>query len=384
MIFTDISKKGIFEFIRFTYLHVMISYFIDKDISKAQTIHKSVYTDIAAFEKFRNKIFLRTWQYIGNTDEVTSSKNVFPCKFIEGFIEEPMIIVKNENAFKTLSNVCTHRGNLLITEPCNSNKFITCKYHGRRFTLDGSLQFMPEFKEVQNFPSEEDNLYTFPTGKWGNWLFTSLEKTKSFNDYFKPMMDRLSWLPLEEFKYRPELGKDYYINANWALYCENYLEGFHIPFVHEGLNAVIDYGSYETLPEGQCVLQLGYAKEDEDCFQLPPSSIDYGKKIAAYYYWFFPNLMFNFYPWGLSLNIVKPMGVNKTKVSFLVFIYDESKYDHGAGSDLDKVEHEDEEIVENVQKGLYSRVYKHGRYSVTREQGTHHFHRLLAEALNEH
>jgi choline monooxygenase len=37
--------------------------------------------------------------------------------------------------------------------------------------------------------------------------------------------------------------------------------------------------------------------------------------------------------------------------------------------------------VENVQKGIRSRFYKHGRYSVTREQGTHHFHRLIAEFM---
>jgi choline monooxygenase len=54
----------------------------------------------------------------------------------------------------------------------------------------------------------------------------------------------------------------------------------------------------------------------------------------------------------------------------------------GAGAGLDKVEAEDEEIVQKVQKGIRSRFYKHGRYSVTRERGTHHFHRLLADFLN--
>jgi choline monooxygenase len=54
----------------------------------------------------------------------------------------------------------------------------------------------------------------------------------------------------------------------------------------------------------------------------------------------------------------------------------------GAGTNLDKVEMEDEEIVEQVQKGVRSRFYKHGRYSVTREKGTHHFHRLLAQFLS--
>ena len=92
--------------------------------------------------------------------------------------------------------------------------------------------------------------------------------------------------------------------------------------------------------------------------------------------------MLNFYPWGLSVNIVKPVSVTETVISYLIYVSDESKLNTGAGGDLDTVELEDEEVVEKVQQGVFSRFYKHGRYSVTREQGTHHFHRLLAEALN--
>jgi choline monooxygenase len=91
--------------------------------------------------------------------------------------------------------------------------------------------------------------------------------------------------------------------------------------------------------------------------------------------------MFNFYPWGLSVNIVTPTDVDKCKISFLSYVWDETKLKTGAGSGLDKVEMEDEEIVENIQKGVQSRFYKQGRYSVTKEKGTHHFHRILSEFL---
>jgi len=62
-------------------------------------------------------------------------------------------------------------------------------------------------------------------------------------------------------------------------------------------------------------------------------------------------------------------------------VWDESKLRQGAGGDLHKVELEDEDFVQNVQKGIRSRFYSHGRYSVTREKGTHHFHRLIAEFM---
>ena len=94
-------------------------------------------------------------------------------------------------------------------------------------------------------------------------------------------------------------SRDYVINANWALYVENYLEGFHIPFVHAGLNQVVDYGSYASELHRYSNLQLAEAREGEIAFNLPVGSHDHGRRIAAYYWWVFPNLMFNFYPWGL-------------------------------------------------------------------------------------
>jgi choline monooxygenase len=91
--------------------------------------------------------------------------------------------------------------------------------------------------------------------------------------------------------------------------------------------------------------------------------------------------MFNFYPWGLSINIVKPVDPGNSKVEFLTYISDESKIEQGAGADLHRVEMEDEAVVESVQRGIRSRFYDRGRYSPTREQGTHHFHRLIAEFM---
>jgi choline monooxygenase len=128
-------------------------------------------------------------------------------------------------------------------------------------------------------------------------------------------------------------------------------------------------------------LQTGFSRGGADVFDLPKNAPDYGKNISAYYFFVFPNLMFNFYPWGLSVNIVKPISPGLTKVSFLSYVADEKKLALGAGADLDKVEREDEAIVENVQRGVRSRFYDRGRYSPTRETGTHHFHRLIAEFM---
>jgi len=358
-----------------------MSFSVDDNISQAKTISTDFYLKEEFFQQSKEKIFSNCWQFVGDTDQVKDKGWVTPVNLLEDFMDEPLIISKDKNEkLHCLSNVCTHRGNLIVERPCKLND-IRCKYHGRRFNLDGKFMSMPEFKEVKNFPTPADDLHELPLHTWGKWLFTSLNSKLNADDFFKPMAERIGWMPMQDFVFHPELSKDYFIDAHWALYCENYLEGFHIPFVHAGLNSVIDYGNYTIELFRYSNLQLGVAREGELVFDLPSSSPDYGKLVAGYYFWVFPNMMFNFYPWGLSINIIRPLGINKTKVSFLSYVLDESKLRQGAGADLHKVELEDEDVVQNVQKGIRSRFYTHGRYSVTREQGTHHFHRLIAEFM---
>lgn len=359
----------------------MQDFFIDENIARAKTLDTSFYTDTQLFETLKEKLFASSWQFIGNAGFVKDKGDVHPFILLENYLDEPLMLVRDkENSIHLLSNVCTHRGNIVADKPCKANN-LRCKYHGRLFNLDGKFISMPEFKGVENFPSEDDDLKQLPVFKWGNWLFATLNNTLSHEFFLRDMVKRMSWIRVNDYVFQPNLTREFNVKAHWALYCENYLEGFHIPFVHAGLNTVIDFGSYTTELFKYSNLQLGIAKGDEDCFELPVSSPDFGKKVAAYYFFVFPNMMFNFYPWGLSINVVQPIGLSESKVSFYTYILDESKYNSGAGSNLDTVEFEDEEIVQNVQKGIHSRFYKYGRYSVTKEEGTHHFHRIISSFL---
>ena len=355
--------------------------FIDKNIARAKTLHTDYYTSPHYFQLTKEKIFAPSWQFVGDVDCVPQKGSAYPFTFLNSYLDEPLLLTRDgDDKLHCLSNVCTHRGNLIVYEPCKTNQ-LRCKYHGRQFRLNGEFVSMPEFKEVENFPTEEDNLHLLPLYQWGNLLFTSLQPLQQPEELLGDMMKRMHWFPINELKFKPHLSKDYFVKANWALYCENYLEGFHIPFVHAGLNTVLDFGEYTTELFTYSNLQLGIGKKGDVCFRLPSSSPDYVKEVAAYYFWVFPNTMFNFYPWGLSINIVTPVSEKECKVSFLTYVLDESKFNTGAGSGLDIVEMEDEAIVENVQRGIQSRFYTSGRYSPKHEQGTHHFHSLIAEFL---
>jgi choline monooxygenase len=353
---------------------------INPDIRKAHTLASEFYTEEKYFAQSKEKIFARSWQFLGAADKNNSLQ---PHTILEDFLDEPILISRDKNNLHCLSNVCTHRGNILIEKPC-SDGGIRCRYHGRRFDLSGKFLSMPEFEQVENFPSGRDDLPQIPFGVWGNLLFASIKPLAPFENFTGKMRERLSWLDFDELKFTSL--KDYFVKAHWALYCENYLEGFHVPFVHQSLNQTIDYGSYTTELFEFSSLQTALIKSptgNSSTAQNPKPRNPFDEQVAAFYFFIFPNLMFNFYPWGLSVNIVKPVNTRETKISFLTFISDESKIRQSAGEDLEQVELEDEAIVENVQKGICSRFYSQGRYSPTREQGTHHFHQLIAKFMSD-
>ncbi len=347
---------------------------IHPDIAKARTLPTEFYHDPCLFERGKEEIFAKSWQWIADEDAVKVPGQVFPFTMLEGYLDEPLLLTRDKSdMLHCLSNVCTHRGNIVCEHPGNE-RALRCRYHGRRFELDGTFQHMPEFEGVDGFPSEEDNLPRVRHARWNKFLFASLDPQMDLSDWLAPVDKRIMGMDLSVLEFDASRSRDYLVNANWALYVENYLEGFHVPFVHPSLNEVLDYGTYtQHLYEGGSV-QIAYGED-----AIP--GVGGERKIAALYFWLFPNLMLNFYPWGLSINVVKPLAVGRTRISFLCYVSDSTRLGSGAGAELDRVEREDEAIVETVQRGVRSRFYTHGRYSAKRETGVHQFHRILHKSL---
>jgi choline monooxygenase len=352
-----------------------MKYKINKNIAEACTLPSSFYTDMQVFNQTKNDVFLKTWQFACLAQDAKLHGSNVPFTLLPGFVDEPLLITNNKDTHQCMSNVCTHRGKILVEHNCLQHQ-IKCRYHGRRFDLNGRFLSMPEFEEVKNFPSESDHLTSLHLKQFLQMFFVSANPAISFDACINPLLPYINQLSAD-YIFEPALSRDYLVQAHWALYCENYLEGFHIPFVHHDLNKTLDYNNYHTQCFEYSSLQMGYAQHGYQALPLEQNN----KPIAALYYWIFPNTMLNFYPWGLSVNIVKPITPQLTRVSFLSFTYPNSNATSHVNA-LDKVEREDEAIVESVQKGINSRFYTHGRYATKRETGTHHFHQLLAHFIN--
>nr|HMT11870.1 aromatic ring-hydroxylating dioxygenase subunit alpha [Ignavibacteria bacterium] len=276
---------------------------IDPDIRIAETLPAEFYRSSEVYDELKKKVFASSWQFVCDTDRVKIPGSIFPFTMLEGYLNEPLLLTRDhEDTLHCLSNVCTHRGNILVENPDVVNN-MKCRYHGRRFELNGCFRSMPECEDALNFPRPEDNLSKVPFGIWNKLIFASIAPRHPLQSVFKSLEDSLEGVTMTEMTYEPSRSRDYLVKCNWALYVENYLEGFHIPYVHSSLNEVIDYGSYSTEIYEHGNLQLGIAKPGEVCFSMSETSPYYGSEIAAFYWWIFPNLMLNFYPWGLSINV---------------------------------------------------------------------------------
>jgi choline monooxygenase len=353
---------------------------IDPDIRRARSLPPRAYGDPELFARQRERVFAPSWQWCPEAGAVTHDGDAAPFTLLPGCLDEPLVATRARGIVRALSNVCTHRGHPVVTCAARASS-LRCPYHGRRFAHDGRFLSMPEFAGAEGFPSADDDLAPVSLERWGPLDFVSLRPAVPLAEVLAQIDARVGSLVPWRLSRHAGSDRDYEFDANWMLYCDNYLEGLHIPFVHPALNEAIGYDDYRTELAPWGTLQLAFARRGELAFALPDGHPDEGARVAAFYAWVFPNMMLNFYPWGLSLNVVQPVGPLRTRVLFRAWTWDESLRGQGAGGGLDQVEMEDEAVVVASQHGMRAALARRGRYSPTKETGVHHFHRLLARAL---
>ncbi len=203
------------------------------------------------------------------------------------------------------------------------------------------------------------------------------------------MIESLGELPGQASRFDFERMKlferrTYHMNCNWKTYIDNYVEGYHLPSVHPGLNRELDYNSYTVEPYANHVRQFSPIRGAQPGDATPRRYQEAREDLTTDYFWIFPNWMLNCYPDNVSLNIVLPVD-SEHSVAVFEWYLPEDKLDSDAACASvkfsDEIQMEDVRICETVQKNLHSRSYQRGRYSVKQERGVHAFHRMYAQAM---
>jgi len=357
-------------------LRIINSYNPDAPLEAASTIPSSWYTDPCIFEFEAQTVFSRSWQFAARVDQLTGAGS-YATTEIAG---EPIVVVRgSDEKLRGFFNVCRHHAAAVMTEPEGRAHHLRCPYHGWTYSLEGELKGMPDFTGVCNFDRATNGLVPIQTAVFEKWVFARLsgkepgaDLTAFLGEDLIQQLSGFNFASLHWFQRRR-----YELKCNWKVFVDNYLDGgYHVPHLHKGLDSVLDYSKY-TIENGE-----------RFCLQSSPMVATNDEEVGAvrggpraFYYWLYPNFMLNYYEGTLDTNLVRPLAIDRTEVIFDFYFADVS--DAARERNLasvtvgDRIQQEDLDICESVQRGLNSRAYEAGRLSVRREAGEHLFHRLL-------
>jgi choline monooxygenase len=356
---------------------------IAADIAQAWSLPAAYYTHPDIFTLEKERIFSRTWQVIGHRDQLAKPGDYFTTELAG----EPLLLVRGDQGeLRGFYNVCRHRAGP-PAQGCGSRKLFRCGYHGWTYDLAGKLIRAPEFDGVQEFDREHFSLRLVRAEEWFNFIFANLDPNAV------PLVKSLGELPAQVSKFSAAFPdktmklferRTYEMNCNWKTYVDNYLEGYHLPSVHPGLNRELDYNAYTIEPYARHVRQFSPIRGAQAGDVTPRRFSEAKENLTTDYFWIFPNWMLNCYPDNISLNIVVPLGAERSLAIFEWYLPEKDLGSDAAKASVefsDQIQKEDVSICEVVQKNLRSRSYDRGRYSVKQETGVHAFHRMYAEAL---
>ena len=339
------------------------------------------YTDNDFWIKECDTVLSNGWLFVGFVHEFKKVGDVQPI-FIAG---KPILLIKNENEeIKAFHNVCSHRCLKLVNEKKNIGKLIRCPYHAWSYDLQGNLKAAPHIGGTNNhkpkgFNFKEHGLKPIRIHIWNDWIFINLNgKAKKFIEYAKPLFSKFNDLDFNKLKYTATLdfGK---INTNWKFLIENFIEPYHVQFVHKTTTNQPLKDHY-TIVDGMCY-GSGVDVKEED------SKNSKALSVSSKYLSLFPNFIIGtYYPnqVGVYLNI--PINPNTTIQKRIIYTVDGSKM---SKEDIDitkkiwwSVHKEDHEMCERLQEGRSSPASNEGGLlSPHWEDGVKAFQKLIIQSM---
>jgi glycine betaine catabolism A len=240
------------------------------------------------FDLEREAIFKRAWLNVGRVEQLARNGSYFTKEL--GVARTSVVIVRDkEGEIRAFHNVCRHRGNKLVwndfprEETSGVARQFVCKYHGWRYDLDGSLNFVQQEGEFFDLDKADFGLVPVHVDVWAGFIFVNLaeEPEQTLRDFLGPMVTALEDYPFEKMTerwfYRSPVG------ANWKLFMDAFQEFYHAPVLH----------ARQTPPDWSSAAQ-------QAGFEAPQYEIDGPHRLVS---------TAGVHPWTLPANMLKPMEI---------------------------------------------------------------------------
>ncbi len=341
------------------------------------------YTDSDFYELETRQLFARAWAFIGFAHDLAQVGDVMPVH-VAGM---PLVLVRGANRkIRAFHNVCRHRNLKLVAEPRNCKHTITCPYHRWSYDLEGNLKAAPYFggektELPDDFSLEDHGLQEVSCRLFHDWLFVNLSgDAQGFETYIAPLRKQLAGIDLDDFVVvgSIEFGE---IKTNWKLLMENFIEPYHVQFVHKNTTnqPLVDH---YVVSDGHC---LGSAVDltSEQQEQAQEGTLS----VSSRYLTLFPNFVLGvYYPDQIGVHLNQPVSAGITCQRRVIYQHKDSDQSTEAVEKISRlwesVHKEDHAMCERLQEGRHSDAAQQGGFlSPYWESSVRSFQELVADAI---
>jgi len=344
----------------------------------------AAYTSEAFLALENERIFADSWVFAGFAHELSRPGDITPVT-VAG---RPLLLVRDpELRVRAFHNVCRHRNLKLVDTPGNVGRAIRCPYHSWTYGLDGVLHVTPYFggREPRAVPPGFDRgrhgLVPVRSETWHDWIFVNLSgSAPPLDEFVAPLRNRLEGVDLSRARHvvTIDFGE---VAANWKLIVENFIEPYHVQFVHATTTEQPLIDHYTVSDRGclGCAVDVSGEATREDTLAAD-----------SRYLTLFPNFVFGLYlpdEIGVQLNV--PLAPDRTVQRRAIYrLGPESRLESDArAEELTKlwrgVHAEDHAMLERLQQGRVSEVAAGGGVlSPVWEEAVRSFQERVVSALS--
>jgi choline monooxygenase len=326
----------------------------------------SLYCSPEIFESERDRIFSRTWQLVGPQSRV-SEAGQYVATEIAGL--KVFVLRGRDGELRAFRNVCRHRGARLIAEGSGRCGPIRCPYHNWVYDDRGELMNAPWFGEDPSFSKAEWPLERLAVRTWRGLVFVAIAPDCGLEEQLGELIPELRDEPIESYSAVREERLAF--PANWKIYTDNFVEGYHIPGIHPAFFAAIDFEQFKTT-----------AHEGFIRMTAPPRE---GLFYRGKWLWMWPNWTLSLFAGGMNTSRINPLDHQSTELIYNFYFADTSEATEAARNDTIArnlaVVREDFEICIETHKNYATGAYRAGPLSPRHEAGVHYFQDCVRESL---
>ena len=343
----------------------------------------AAYTEADFLRAEFDTLFRKQWIFTAFAHHLPHPGDVRPVQ-VAGL---PLFLLRHgDGGIRAFHNVCRHRNLKLIDAAGNCGKLIRCPYHSWSYDLCGALKNAPYFgggmRELpEGFVCGDHGLLAVHCATWHDWVFVNLAaEPQPFDSYLAPLERQLGDLDFDA--YEPlvtlEFGE---VECNWKLLMENFIEPYHVQFVHSKTTEQPLENHY-TVIDAHCV---GSAVELSDA-QVASAKV--GRLgVTSHYLTLFPSFVIGTYqPDQLGVYLHEPIAPGCTRQTRVIYAHRDSRYREARIRELEtlwrNVHAEDHAMCRRLQQGRHSPLAADGGLLSPRwENSVRRFQEMVADAV---